>query len=77
MTDELDEYIAKAVRDPAFARSFNRAGRDTAIYISRDLAWFRVLGYGLWVKWGAGRDLFSTRKNAHYAGRFRWKGLTP
>ena len=49
----------------------------TGRYISRDLAWFRIAGYGLWVKWDRGPDLFSTRKTAHYLGRLRWKALTP
>lgn len=51
--------------------------RVTAIRVYRELAWFRVRGYGLWLAWGSHRDLFTTRKAAHYAGRFRWKVLTP
>ena len=46
-----------------------------SFYVSRDLAWFRVCGYGLWFKWGRGTDLFTTRKHAHYMGRLRWKVL--
>lgn len=49
----------------------------TAVQVTRNLAWFRVRGYGLWLKWGRGRDLFTTRKRAHYAGRLRWKVLRP
>ena len=49
----------------------------TGRYISRDLAWFRIRGYGLWLKWGSRADLFTTRKHAHYLGRFRWKALRP
>jgi hypothetical protein len=44
---------------------------------TRRLAWFRIAGYGLWLKWGRERDLFTTRRTAHYIGRFRWKVLRP
>ena len=47
----------------------------TAVHVSRRLAWFRVCGWGLWVKWSSDPDLFTTRQQAHYAGRFRWKAL--
>jgi hypothetical protein len=43
--------------------------------VTRELAWFRVRSRGLWLKWGRSRDLFTTRKAAHYAGRLRWKVL--
>jgi hypothetical protein len=49
----------------------------TGLQACRDLAWFRVHGYGLWVKWGRSADLYSTRQSAHYAGRLRWKMLRP
>jgi hypothetical protein len=49
----------------------------TALRVSRELAWFRIRGYGLWVKWGRRHDLYTTRKTAHYAGRLRWKVLRP
>jgi hypothetical protein len=48
-----------------------------SLQVTRNLAWFRVGGYGLWVKWGRSADLYSTRLNAHYAGRLRWKVLRP
>lgn len=51
--------------------------RVTALYVHRELAWFRVRGYGLWVKWGSAPDLHVTRKTAHYLGRLRWKVLRP
>ena len=51
--------------------------RVTALRAFPELAWFRALGYGLWVKWGRGRDLHTTRKTAHYLGPLRWKALTP
>lgn len=43
------------------------------------VAWFRVRprSWGLWCKWAPDSDLFGTRKNAHYVGRFRWKVLRP
>lgn len=49
----------------------------TDLRITRGLAWFRVRGHGLWVKWSPGSDLFTTRKTAHYTGRLRWKVLHP
>ena len=49
----------------------------TGARIYRDVAWFRICGYGLWVGWGRSRDLHFTRKHAHYWGRFRWKALRP
>lgn len=51
--------------------------RVTAIRVYRELGWFRVRGYGLWVKWGRRPDLSTTRKRAHYLGRLRWKILRP
>lgn len=51
--------------------------RVTALRVFRELAWFRVRGYGVWVKWGRGRDLHTTRKTAHYLGPLRWKALRP
>ena len=45
--------------------------------VTRDLAWFRIAGWGLWVKWGRTPDVFTTRMYAHYVGRFRWKVLRP
>jgi hypothetical protein len=51
--------------------------RVTALRVFRELAWFRVRGYGLWVKWGRGRDLHATRMTARYLGRVRWKILRP
>ena len=44
---------------------------------TRELAWFRIAGWGLWVKWGRSPDVFTTRMYAHYVGRFRWKVLRP
>lgn len=52
-------------------------GRVTALRIHRNLVWFRIHGYGLWLKWGCGRDLYTTRRTAHYLGRLRWKTLRP
>lgn len=51
--------------------------RITTACLTCDLAWFRVNGYGLWVKWGSRPDLHATRKHAHYAGPLRWKVLRP
>lgn len=51
--------------------------RVTALRIFRELAWFRVRGYGLWLKWGSAPDLHVTRKTAHYVGPLRWKALRP
>jgi hypothetical protein len=53
------------------------AARITGADASRDLAWFRIAGYGLWLKWGSGRDLHVTRTKAHYMGRLRWRVLRP
>jgi hypothetical protein len=49
----------------------------TALRVYRDLAWFRIRGYGLWLRWGRSPDLHITRTTAHYAGRLRWKVLRP
>jgi hypothetical protein len=54
-----------------------RQGQRLVMRVTRDLAWFRIGGYGLWLKWGSSPDLFTTRKHAHYVGRFRWKPLRP
>lgn len=51
--------------------------RVTVLRIHRHVAWFRIHGYGLWLKWGDGRDLYSTRRTARYVGRLRWKTLRP
>lgn len=54
--------------------------RFTTARFNRDLAWLRIRGYGLWVKWSRdpeAPDLFGTRNRAHYIGRLRWKALRP
>lgn len=51
--------------------------RYTALRVHRELAWFRLRGHGLWVKWGRRPDLHCTRRDAHYLGRLRWKVLAP
>ena len=59
-------------------REVKSADRITAIRATRELAWFRVRGYGIWLAWSKRRrDLFSTRQTAHYCGQFRWKALRP
>jgi len=76
--DELDAYLAKALKNPIFAAAYKRACRRvTGFNVTRELAWFRIRGHGLWVKWGDRADLFTTRKYAHYIGRLRWKVLRP
>ena len=62
---------------PGGARPSFPPHRVTGLRVVRELAWFRVRGYGLWVKWGSGRDLHTTRKTAHYLGPLRWKILSP
>ena len=51
--------------------------RITALRVHRSLAWFRIHGYGLWLKWGRSPDLYTTKRTAHYVGRLRWKVLRP
>ena len=53
------------------------ADRITAARFYRNVTWFRIAGYGLWLKWGSAPDLHIVRKTAHYAGRFRWRALKP
>ena len=45
--------------------------------VTRNLAWFRVAGWGLWVKWGRDPDVYTVRLHAHRIGRVRWKVLRP
>jgi hypothetical protein len=53
------------------------ASSFTGIYTSRNLAWFRVRGWGLWLKRGPGHDLHDVRERSHYLGRLRWRVLRP
>lgn len=66
--------MAERQQDAARAQ---RVTAITAVRLARDLTWFRIRGYGLWLKWGRGPDLFTTRRTAHYLGRLRWKVLRP